>query len=286
MNNKANPDMQTGNCLHLIPRLPPSSVDIVVTSPPYWGQRQSACMGTETDPRDYLSFLQQVFQALHPKLKQEAIVWLIMGDSYNTPINWTQEQHRYSSLGHQQKGLRQDNPAYTKPRHSRKAFIDNEHHWLSYGNLLMLPQRLVASLTDTNYILRGEVIWAKKNALPEGRCRRPHRKHETIYLLAKDEKHNFRTKPPVPSVWTIANDKINGVQHPSRFPVMLPKTCIDTYGKQGPDVTVLDPFSGSGSTGLAAKDLGCSYIGFEIDEAQARASYNRIAAHIPAHTPK
>ena len=112
--------------------------------------------------------------------------------------------------------------------------------------------------------------------MPEGRCRRPHRHHEPIYLLAKDERHQFRTSPPVKSVWEFANEQIKGKKHYSRFPFELPKRCIEAYGKQGSDVIVLDPFSGSGTTGLAALSLGCSYIGFEIDSEQVEASNERI----------
>ena len=265
-----------GNCLALIPKLPDQSVDVVVTSPPYWGQRQSPGGGTEKDPRDYIVFLEQVFIALYPKLKQHGIVWLNMGDAYNTPINWSQGDYVYSSLGHDQNGFAPENAAYTKPRFRRRAFVDKQAGWLKYGNLLMLPQRLLISLTNSKYIYRGEVIWAKKNPMPEGRCRRPHRKHETIYLLAKDEQHHFRTTPPVPSVWTFANEHIDGLQHRSRFPVQLPLNCIEAYGKSGPEIVVVDPFSGSGSTGIAAVQLGCTYIGFEIDDTHAKESRQRI----------
>ena len=102
-----------GDCLELIPRLPDASVDIVVTSPPYWGQRESLLNGTEEDPRDYISFLQAVFTAILPKLKLSGIVWLNLGDSYNTPINWGAKDHKYSSLGADQKGFGPDNAAYT-----------------------------------------------------------------------------------------------------------------------------------------------------------------------------
>lgn len=275
------PQIYQGNCLQLIPELPESSIDIVVTSPPYWGQRQSAGTGAEPDPRDYLSFLQKVFEAIHPKLKKQGIIWINMGDSYNTPINWSKADHKYSSLGPERAGLKAENAAYTKPRHRRRAFTDPDEAWLQYGNLLMLPQRLVINLTESRFLFRGEVIWAKTNALPEGRCRRPHRKHESIYLLAKDEKHHFRTHPPVPSLWLMGNEQIQGIQHRSRFPVELPKRCIEAYGKTGKDVVVLDPFSGSGSTGMAAKALGCAYIGFEIDHTQAQASHERISGYNP-----
>lgn len=265
-----------GDCLDWIPKLPDRCVDVVVTSPPYWGQRESMGVGTEKDPREYVAFLVDVFRALLPKLKEQAVLWINLGDAYNTPVNWGAKDHRYSSLGPDRNGFAPDNAAYTKPRFKRRAFIDRDVPWLQYGNLLMLPQRLLVALTDVGYLFRGEVIWAKKNAMPEGRCRRPHRKHESIYLLAKSEGHAFRTSPPVPSVWTFANESIAGLQHRSRFPVELPRRCIDAYGQQGDDVLVLDPFSGSGTTGLAALQFGCNYIGFEIDAVQAAAAKQRL----------
>ena len=266
-----------GNCLDLIPRLPDASIDVVVTSPPYWGQRRSLGNGIEEDPRDYIAFLKTVFIAILPKLKMNGIIWLNLGDAYNTPVNWGNKDYRYSSLGADQNGLNPSNSAYIKPRFKRKAFIDKTADWLQYGNMLMLPQRLLIDLTEEGYLYRGEVIWTKRNPMPEGRCRRPHRKHEPIFLLAKNEHHSFRVKPPVPSVWEFANEKIDGLAHYSRFPVELPRRCIEAYGKGGSDVVVLDPFSGSGSTGLAAVRLGCTYIGFEIDTEQVVESRQRLA---------
>ena len=271
------PAVFEGDCLELIPKLPDASIDVVVTSPPYWGQRESMGNGTEEDPREYLAFLQAVFTALLPKLKLQGIVWLNLGDAYNTPVNWGAKDYKYSSLGADRNGFSPDNAAYTKPRFKRKAFVDKTTGWLQYGNLLMLPQRLLLSLTESGYLYRGEVIWAKKNPMPEGRCRRPHRKHESIYLLASQEQHSFRTTPPVPSIWEFANEHINGLQHRSRFPVELPRRCIEAYGQQGSGIVVLDPFSGSGSTGLAALQLGCTYIGFEIDAEQVAESRHRLS---------
>ena len=56
------------------------------------------------------------------------------------------------------------------------------------------------ALSDLGFLFRGEVIWEKARPLPEGLCRRPHRRHEGIYIFAKDERHTFATKPPVGSV--------------------------------------------------------------------------------------
>lgn len=267
-----------GDCIELIQELPNESVDVLVTSPPYWGQRTSLGMGTEDDPRDYLVFLERVFLGFLPKLKPHGIVWINLGDAFNTPVNWRLEDRKYSSLGADKTGLADHNSAYTKPRAKRKAFIDKEAGWLKYGNLLGLPNRLVLGLSEKGYLFRGEVFWRKRNAMPEGRCRRPHRQHEPIFLLAKEEAHWFRVAPPVASVWDFANEKIDGPAHYSRFPEELPRRCIDAYGRAGSDVVVLDPFSGSGTTGFAALKLGCSYIGFEIDPVQVAASNERLDA--------
>lgn len=265
-----------GDCSELIKELPDNSIDVLVTSPPYWGQRLSAGTGVEDDPRDYLKSLVDIFADFLPKLKPEGLVWINIGDAYNTPVNWRLDDRAYSSLGPDKSGLNPENSAYTKPRAKRKAFIEKGTPWLQYGNLLALPYRLLIALCDEGYLARGEVIWRKRNPMPEGRCRRPHRQHEPIYLLAKQEDHSFRVAPPVGSVWEFGNEKIDGLAHFSRFPEELPRRCIEAYGKTGEDVVVFDPFSGSGTTGVAAVKLGCSYIGFEIDPEQAAASNERI----------
>lgn len=266
-----------GDCRKLILDLPDDSIDLVVTSPPYWGQRFSEGMGVEEDPRIYLDTMVEVFTALLPKLTNDAVVWINLGDAYNTPINWRSSDFAYSTLGADKTGLNPSNAAYTKPRYKRKAFVERSTNWLSYGNLLGLPYRLVIALCDNGFLFRGEVIWRKLNPMPEGKCRRPHRQHEPIYILAKSERHVFRTSPPVGSVWEIANEKIEGLKHYSRFPIELPRRCIEALGDLSPDTLVLDPFAGSGSTGMAALQLGASFLGFEIDEDQTDAANNRLA---------
>lgn len=267
-----------GDCHHLLAQLPDNSIDVLVTSPPYWGQRLSAGMGTEEDPREYVQTLKRIFLAALPKIKPHGICWINLGDAYNTPVNWRRDDWTYSSLGPDKKGFHKDNAAYTKPRAKRRAFIEAGERWLTYGNLLALPNRLVLALCDEGYVYRGEVIWRKRNAMPEGRCRRPHRQHESIFLLARDDNHLFRITPPVGSVWEFSNEKIDGLAHFSRFPEELPRRCIEAYGQLGSGTVVLDPFSGSGTTGIAALKLGCSYIGFEIDPKQVSASNERLCA--------
>ena len=97
--------MVEGDCRTLIPWLPDESIDVLVTSPPYWGQRTSIGTGTEEDPRDYLHFLTETFKAFLPKLKRYGITWINLGDAYNTPVNWRLDDRKYSSLGPDRNGL-------------------------------------------------------------------------------------------------------------------------------------------------------------------------------------
>jgi DNA modification methylase len=265
-----------GDCRELLPLLPRESVDVVVTSPPYWGQRTSRGNGVEADPRAYLAALVAIFAAALPALRRDGLLWVNLGDAYNTPVNWRLDDRAYSTLGPTRGGLAPGNSAYVKPRQRRRALVDPTTPWLAYGSLLALPHRLVARLTEVGFIYRGEVIWRKRNPMPEGRCRRPHRQHEAIHLFARSERHRFRVDPPVGSVWEFPSEQPEGLPHYSRFPVELPRRCIEAYGPCSGAV-VLDPFAGSGTTGVAALQLGCSFVGFEIDPAQARAADERLS---------
>ena len=269
------------DCLSGLADLPDGCVDVAVTSPPYWGQRGDAGLGSEADPREYVANLVARLREALRVLTPRGVLWLNLGDAYNTPINWRTEDRAYSTLGADGTGLAPENSAYTKDRGRRRAFLDREVGWLRYGNLLALPQRVVLALCDGGALYRGEVIWAKRKAIPEGRCRRPHRKHETIFLLANDERHHFRTKPPVPSVWDLPAG-MNRTAHMSTFPPELPARCIEASGiPAGPDEAgrgvVLDPFMGSGTTAAAAKSLGYDFVGFELDPDRVRIAERRVA---------
>lgn len=251
------------DCLTGLHQMPSDCVDVCVTSPPYWGQRGSGGLGSEADPREYVKNLVAILAEVLRCLKPLGTLWLNLGDSYNTPINWREDDHLYSSLGKDNNGLPPTNSAYTKNRGRRRAFLSDEVGWLKYGNLLAIPYRVILALTDRGFLFRGEVIWEKSRPLPEGLCRRPHRRHEGIYIMAKDERHAFRTKPPVGSVWKLVQTP-NVTPHCSTFPVDLPVKCIEAAGLSSRGI-ILDPFMGSGTTGRAALMLNHHFLGFEID---------------------
>ncbi|MGH9958732.1 MAG: DNA methyltransferase, partial [Pyrinomonadaceae bacterium] len=155
--------------------IPSDSFDVVVTSPPYWGQRGSVGLGSEPDPRDYVTSLVAILSETMRCLKPNGTLWLNIGDSYNKPINWREGDYGYSTLGKERNGLDPSNSAYSKKRGRRRAFIQKDVGWLKYGNLLAVPYRVVLAMTDLGYLFRGEVVWEKSRPLPEGVCRRPHR---------------------------------------------------------------------------------------------------------------
>lgn len=261
------------DCQVALQLMPDNCVDLAITSPPYWGQRGDEGIGLEKDPREYLRKLTGILMQVMRVIKHDGLLWLNIGDSYNTTINWRLEDRKYSTLGPKQNGLNKDNSAYTKNRGQRRIFRDKKVKWLTDGNLLALPYRVITSLCDQGVYFRGEVIWYKSRPMPEGRARRPHRKHEGIYILANSEKHKFTVTPSVPSVWQLQYNR-NATPHTSAFPVDLPMKCIQATGLT--EGIVLDPFMGSGTVGIAAKRLGLQYIGFDIDEQNVSAANSRI----------
>ena len=262
-------------CLQALHSIPDDVLDLVVTSPPYWGQRGSSGLGSEADPRVYVEHLVMVLSEAMRCLKPLGVLFLNLGDAYNTPINWRADDHVYSSLGKEGSGLKATNSAYTKNRGKRRAFIDREVGWLQYGNLLSIPHRVAIEIANTGYLFRGEIIWYKSRPLPEGRCRRPHRHHEGIYIFAKSERHRFRTHPPVPSVWQLVQTP-NRTAHCSTFPLDLPLHCIDA-AELDADSVVFDPYMGSGTTAEAAFMRGHHFLGFEIDPDTCALANERLA---------
>ena len=135
--------------------------------------------------------------------------------------------------------------------------------------------RLVTPLEyNPNLPLRQIVIWARAGGvnfspafyLPT---------HEWIAIFAKED---FRLRDKAASgagdVWRIAQE--SGTVHPAPFPLELPQRAIETTTAQ----TILDPFMGSGTTLVAAKNLGRKAIGIEIEEKYCEIAANRLAQEV------
>jgi DNA modification methylase len=136
--------------------------------------------------------------------------------------------------------------------------------WASRRALAGVPWRVAASLAADGWVVRGEVIWRRSNAIAAARDvgqGRPAHTHDLVFLLGASAVAYSATGKDE-SVWDIGYDQ-PPTSHPCPFPVALAARCIERTSSAGS--TVLDPFSGSGSTGVAASRLGRGYVGIEVN---------------------
>lgn len=129
----------------------------------------------------------------------------------------------------------------------------------------------------------NNITWQKPNPPPNLACRYFTHSTETIIWARKGEKtkHKFNYKQmrelnggkQMKDVWTMTapgkKEKLNG-KHPTQKPLALLERLIEAATDKND--LVIDPFSGSGTTGVACKNLGRKYIGIEIDK-----NYNALA---------
>ncbi|NET71402.1 MAG: DNA methylase [Sphaerospermopsis sp. SIO1G2] len=117
----------------------------------------------------------------------------------------------------------------------------------------------------------GHFVFAKHYASRKGFTEA---RHECAYLLAKGNPH--MKKDGLPDVMPWGRYTGNRL-HPTQKPLEILRPLIKTYSEIG-DV-ILDPFAGSGSTALAAKQLGRSWIGMEMDATYHQSAVNRLNNH-------
>ena len=130
-----------------------------------------------------------------------------------------------------------------------------------------------AWLTQTKWNIREEIVWNRGSG-PEISGYRFIQTDERIYWLCKGTKH-----PRLPreaanwtSVWKFGPEMKNS--HPAPYPLVLPVRCIQAVMSE-PGV-VLDPYNGSGTTGVAAVLSGHDYIGFDVSEQYIAEAQERI----------
>lgn len=330
-----------GDCREVLEQFPESSVQVCVTSPPYWGLRDYGVdgqLGLEATPEDYVRKMVSVFREVRRVLKDDGTVWLNLGDSYagyhgnkNSEIptssvngwtNGTNENKRGSAL------------ASLKPK-----------------DLIGIPWRVAFALQADGWYLRQDIIWHKPNPMPESVTDRCTKAHEYIFLLSKSGRYyydadaikesavtgwngsEFHTgksmehqlgrastnRKPRPagnknhkyvsaynesaseehrtkagllaqagviyetrnkrSVWSV-NSQPYPEAHFATFPPKLIEPCILAGSRPG-DV-VLDPFNGSGTTAMVAKDLARRFVGSELNEHYIEMSLKRLAQGVLA----
>lgn len=128
--------------------------------------------------------------------------------------------------------------------------------------------RFMDSWKSAGFRVAGHLVFPKRYS---SKTRHLRYQHECAYLLAK----GYPEEPahPIGDVldWTYSGNKLHPTQKP--LPVLLP--LIDTFSSAGG--AVLDPFAGSGSSLLAARMLGRSYLGIELDQTYHGIASKRLA---------
>ncbi len=197
--------LHIGDAVAVLRQLPADSVDVCVTSPPYWGLRDYGvpatvwggdadcphswgegkrfchrcdtwlgCLGLEPTPEHYVANLVAIFREVRRVLKSTGTVWLNLGDSYTSGGRKTRHQGG-NKIREPLRGLgRPPVPIGLKPK-----------------DLVGIPWRVALALQADGWYLRSDIVWAKLNPLPESVRDRPTRSHEYVFLLAKSERYFY-----------------------------------------------------------------------------------------------
>lgn len=297
--------LHCGQVLESLQLLEPGSVQCVVTSTPYWAMRlyedpshvewadgEVCPLGHEQTPEGFVRHTIEVLYRLMPVLTEDASVWWNVMDTFNT-----RTQIRGSAVEALRAMQGKDGRSWSE--HDCRRYSAG-HAFLKDGEQCMIPSRIAERASRLGYYVKTVITWSKTSTLPEPQNSRVSRNLEYILHLSKVrtpkfDKDAYRRLSPelggrdprferdrLSDVWTIPTSA-GGNGHGAQFPLALPGRCISLSTSKGD--LVLDPFVGSGSSGVAARRLGCRFIGFDVSEtylAEAARKLTGVEAKIDA----
>lgn len=277
-------EIHEGDAYDLMGKLPASSVDLIITSPPYWGLRtyglehnedilqewlaeggskevppsydwyrlHGGCLGLEPLPEWYVSNLVEIFQRGAAALKPGGSIWVNIGDTYFA---------RWSSIRFDGRQGLGDNP-----RMRRKTPMGG---YRQEKQLLLIPARFAIAMQEQRWILRNDLIWEKRNVPPRPEKDRLRLAHEHFFHFVKRPKEG-RPKYyyDISAVEKGARDVVTvnvapgSDGHSATFPTQLIEPRI--LSSCPPGGLLLDPFCGTGRSLAVAISHGRRAIGFEI----------------------
>lgn len=251
-----------GDAATVLATMPAGTIDCVVTSPPYYGLRdygEPGQLGLERTPTEYVAALVDLCRHLARVMTPAATLWLNIGDGYAMNAGSRQAPGATSTLAGRVPGQAMPSRPTTADRPPK--------------NLLGIPWRVAFALQDDGWILRNAIVWHKPNGMPESVTDRLRCGYEVIFLLVRNPRYHFnldaiRERPGAHpagrnpgDVWSIATAGFPEA-HYAVFPAELPRRCIAAGCPEGG--VVLDPFSGSGTTGWVAERMGRRYVGIDL----------------------
>lgn len=237
-------------------------VDCIVTSPPYYGQRDYGVdgqIGLEEHPSAFIDDLVEVFDLCAQALKETGSMWINIGDTY-----WSGKgahKSKEKKQGARRFGIRpQDKPGDGK--------------WARPKQLLLIPHRLAIALQDNGWLVRNDNVWVKPNPVPDQVRDRCSMSHEYVFHMTRSRYYYFNRVPvgrempsgsvlPPLDTWEVETSKGNGGRHRASFSEDLVR--IPILASTPPDGVVLDPFNGSGTSTLFARAHGFRSIGIDLN---------------------
>ena len=264
-----------GNSLDLLKKLTDNSINLILTSPPYFGARiyGNETLGRESDPRNYVENILNFTTELKRVLHEKGSFYLNIGDIYFGTKGFSRNKGKYARK--------------TDKHYKEHKVIKPDGKYLQYKQLLMLPERIAIGMQEQGWILRNKIIWEKPNPVPSYSPDRRYPVYEHFFHFVKERKYFFDLK--IAKSLNHHRDVIkNGIEpfktHQATFPLSLIKPFILTTSKIN-DI-VLDPFMGSGTTAIACVELQRKFIGFEINKEYCELSNLRIKESIEKNKQK
>jgi DNA modification methylase len=263
------------------------SIDCCVTSPPYYGQRDYAAdgqIGLEASPEEYRDRLVGVFEGVRRVLKPRGTLWLNIGDCY-----WGGKGYKD---GYGRKYMSEIRENGKEPVYVR--ITGYKHPFIKRKDMIGIPWMLALALRDAGWYLRNDIIWQKPNAMPEAVMDRCVSSHEHLFLLAKSANYHFDYRAILEpgaddryesrhkrDVWSISTGR-SKENHPATFPERLIVDCIKAgCPERG---IVLDPFMGSGTTAIVARQFNRQYVGFEINPGYMEIFKSKLTSELKSLT--
>ena len=295
--------VQLGDALEQLRHLPPESVHTCVTSPPYYNLRDYGAagqIGNEASVEEYLQSLVSVFREVRRVLRADGTLWVNMGDSYATRSGSQPPTNTRNSCGHTAKHtprgykykdligvpwqlafalradgwyLRQDiiwNKSNCMPESVRDRCTKSHE----YIFLLSKSERYyfdAAAISEPVTSTKGNARTFRGGGAYTGG--RSHDNSAQVKRESHGNRENQTGRRNKRDVWTVSTNGFRGA-HFAVFPEKLIEPCILAGSPLGG--TVLDPFAGSGTTGVVAKRLWRDFIGCEINPDYAQMATERI----------